>query len=133
MRTSGIVSRTQCSTVARKTRPDAASAAIIATADLRAWGPRASSAISVSPAAMPSGNGRFSSSMKCLRSGTARNTPSNPDAVSHAQVWPKVRFTSKPLPGSSRSRSNAASSQQRNATWPADVPAVWTTLFSQRL
>ena len=71
--------------------------------------------------------------MKCLRSGTARNTPSSPEAVSQAQVWNAVRFTSKPLPGSSRSRSKAASSQHRNATCPADVPAVWTTLFSQRL
>ena len=44
-----------------------------------------------------------------------------------------VRWTSKPLPGSAASRSKAASSQQRNATCPADVPAVCTTLFSQRL
>ena len=49
-------------------------------------GPWRRAAISVSPAAMPSGNGRFSSSMKCLRSGTARNTPSRPDADSHAKV-----------------------------------------------
>ena len=131
--TSGTASLTHCRTVARNTRPDATSAAIIANADLRACGPRASRAISVSPAAMPSGNGRFSSSMKCLRSGTARNTPSRPEAVSQAQVWNAVRFTSKVLPGSSRIRSKAASSQQRNATCPADVPAVCTTLFSQRL
>ena len=44
-----------------------------------------SSTISVSPAAIPSGNGRFSSSMKCLRSGTARNTPSRPDAAQPAE------------------------------------------------
>ena len=105
----------------------------MANADLRACGPRASSAMSVSPAAMPSGNGRFSSSMKCLRSGTARKTPSRPEADNHAHVWNLVRCTSKPLPGSAASRSKAASSQQRNATCPADVPAVCTTLFSQRL
>ena len=131
--TSGMVSRIHCSTVARNTSPEATSAAIIATADLRACGPCASSAINVSPAAMPSGNGRFSSSMKCLRSGTARNTPSRPEAVSQAQVWNAVRVTSKVLPGSSRIRSKAASSQQRKATCPAEVPAVCTTLFSQRL
>ena len=89
--------------------------------------------ISVSPAAMPSGNGRFSSSMKCLRSGTARNTPSRPEADNQTHVWNLVRWTLKPLPGSAASMSKAASSQQRNAICPADVPAVWTTLFSQRL
>ena len=47
------------------------SAPNITNADLRACSPRESSMISVSPAAIPSGNGRFSSSMKCLRSGTA--------------------------------------------------------------
>ena len=84
--TSGIASRIHCNVVARKTTPEETSAAIIANADFRACGPCASSAISVSPAAMPSGNGRFSSSMKCLRSGTAMNTPSSPDAESHAKV-----------------------------------------------
>ena len=74
-----IASANHLSCVPRKTSPDATSAPIIAKADCRASGPRESSMISVSPAAMPSGKGSFSSSMKCLRSGTARNTPSRPD------------------------------------------------------
>ena len=60
--------------------------------------------------------------MKCLRSGTARNTPSRPDADSQIHVCTRVSCTSKPLPGSAARMSKAASSQQRNAIWPAVVP-----------
>ena len=130
---SGMLSTIHRSCVARKTRPESTSAPIITNADLRACSPRESSMISVSPAAMPSGNGRFSSSMKCLRSGTASSTPSSPDADSQTNVCMRVRWTSKPLPGSAARMSNAASSQHRNAICPAVVPAVWTMLFSQRL
>ena len=113
--------------------PDTSSAPTIANADLRACGPCESSMMSVSPAAMPSGKGRFSSSIKCLRSGTARNTPSRPDADSQMNVCMRVRWMSKPLVGSALMMSNAASSQHRKAICPAVVPAVCTTLFSQRL
>ena len=71
--------------------------------------------------------------MKCRRSGTARNTPRSPDAESQIQVCAHVRRSWSLLPGSAAMMSNAASSQQRNAICPAVVPAVCTTLFSQRL
>ena len=81
----GMLSAIQRSCVARNSSPDETSEPTIAKADLRACSPRESSMISVSPAAMPSGKGRFSSSMKCLRSGTASSTPSSPDADSQIE------------------------------------------------
>ncbi len=128
-----MVSLIQASCVARNSKPDAKSELTIAYADLRAWGPRESSMIKVSPAATPSGKGRFSSSMKCFLSGTAMKTPSSPEADSQIHVCRRVSLTSNPLPGSEARMSKAASSQHRNAIWPAVVPAVCTTLFSQRL
>ena len=82
----GMLSTIQRSCVARNVSPDSPSAPNITKADVRACSPRESSMMSVSPAAIPSGNGRFSSSMKCLRNGTANNTPSTPAADSQTNV-----------------------------------------------
>jgi hypothetical protein len=84
--TSGIASRIHCNVVARKTTPEETSAAIIANADFRACGPCASSAISVSPVRDAVGKRQVLVVDECLRSGTAMNTPSSPDADSHAKV-----------------------------------------------
>ena len=96
-------------------------------------GPRESSTISVSPAATPSANVSFSSTTKCWRIGTDSSTPRMPAVVSHANDWTGVSAKLKCASGSIRSRSNAAISTHRNAVCPAEVPAVWTMLFSQRL
>jgi hypothetical protein len=133
LRVTGMASTTQRSCVARNVSPDATRDPTIANVDCRASGPRESSMMRVSPAATPSGKRSCSSSMKWRRSGTAISTPRIPAAESQIQVFSQVRCTSNPLPGSAARMSKAASSQQRKAICPAVVPAVWTTLFSQRL
>ena len=53
--------------------------------------------------------------------------------VSHANDWSGEIVSVKWRLGSERRMSKAASSTHMNAVWPAEVPAVWTMLFSHRL
>ena len=56
-----------------------------------------------------------------------------PAVVSHRKEVNGVKTRSKFSEGSICSMSKAAINTQRKAVWPAEVPAVWTMLFSQRL
>jgi len=87
----------------------------------------------VSPAAVPSAKVRFSSSMKCLRSGTASSTPSRPATESQPKICRLERCREKPSSGRALSMSIAASTTHMNPASPAAVPAVCTRLFSQRV
>ena len=100
--TSGIASRDPLQRPSPGTRgPTRRARPIIANADLRACGPRASSTISVSPAAMPSANGSFSSIDEVLAQRHGEEHAEQPRRREPRPGLHRLRLTSKPLPGSS--------------------------------
>jgi hypothetical protein len=81
---------------------------------------------------MPSGNGSFSSTMKCRRIGAASSTPSNEAQLSQTKVCSGVGSRVKCTTFDARSMSKAAKTPHMKAVCAAEVPAVCTMLFCQR-
>ena len=91
-----------------------------------------SSTITVSAAAVPSGNGSFSSTMKCRRIGTASSTPSSEAQVSQTNTCSGVGSRWNETIFEVRSMSNEASTPHMKAVCAPEVPAVCTMLFWKR-